>query len=248
MQNVKIYKRNKEMRCIMNLEILYKSKNAIVIYKPPLMPSQSDTSGDKDALTLTSDILKAMGEREELYLINRLDRVVGGLMIFARNKKTAKLLSEKLTSEEFIKEYFAVVDGHACEGEMIDWIIKDQATNKAVIVNENNADAKKAILDSQVIDVVEHKKKLKSLVNVELKTGRFHQIRAQFSHRGTPLTGDKKYGSKDFMTRQPSLFAYHILTAIEDEIIDVYRLPNHEKYPWNLFSADKYIEKTRENT
>lgn len=168
-------------------------------------------------------------------------------MIFARNKKTAKLLSEKLTSEEFIKEYFAVIDGQACEGEMIDWIIKDQVTNKAVIVNENNADAKKAILDSQVIDVVEHKKKLKSLVNVELKTGRFHQIRAQFSHRGTPLTGDKKYGSKDFMTRQPSLFAYHILAAIEDEIIDVYRLPNHEKYPWNLFSADKYIEKTRKN-
>lgn len=235
------------MRYIMNLEILYKSKNAIVIYKPPLMPSQSDTSGDKDALTLTSDILKAMGEREELYLINRLDRVVGGLMIFARNKKSAKLLSEKLASEEFIKEYFAVIDGQACKGEMIDWIIKDQATNKAIIVNENKADAKKAILYSQVIDAVEHKQKLKSLVNVKLKTGRFHQIRAQFAHRGTPLTGDKKYGSKDFLTRQPSLFAYHVLAAIEDEIIDVYRLPNFEKYPWNLFSADKYIEKTRKN-
>jgi 23S rRNA pseudouridine1911/1915/1917 synthase len=232
----------------MTPEILYKSKNAIVIYKPPLIPSQSDTSGDKDALTLTSDILKALGEREELYLINRLDRVVGGLMIFARNKKSAKLLSEKLASEEFIKEYFAVIDGQACEGEMIDWIIKDQATNKAIIVNENKAYAKKAILDSQVIDVVEHKQKLKSLVNVELKTGRFHQIRAQFSHRGTPLTGDKKYGSKDFLSRQPSLFAYHILAAIEDEIIDVYRLPDLEKHPWNLFSADKYMKKMRKST
>jgi 23S rRNA pseudouridine1911/1915/1917 synthase len=131
---------------------------------------------------------------------------------------------------------------------MIDWIIKDQATNKAIIVNENKAYAKKAILDSQVIDVVEHKQKLKSLVNVELKTGRFHQIRAQFSHRGTPLTGDKKYGSKDFLSRQPSLFAYHILAAIEDEIIDVYRLPDLEKHPWNLFSADKYMKKMRKST
>ena len=89
----------------MNLEILYKSKNAIVIYKPPLMPSQGDASGDKDAMTITSEILKASGEREELYLINRLDRVVGGVMIFARNKKTAKALSESLFRDEFVKEY-----------------------------------------------------------------------------------------------------------------------------------------------
>lgn len=235
------------MRHIMNLEILYKSKNAVVIYKPPLIPSQSDMSGDKDAMSLTSDILKSIGEREELYLINRLDRVVGGLMIFARNKKTAGLLSEKLTGEEFVKEYFTVVDGQACEGEMVDWIIKDQATNKAIIANETNTDAKKAILYSQVIDITEHKQKLKSLVNIKLKTGRFHQIRAQFSHRGTPLTGDKKYGSKDFMTRQPALYAYHISTTVEDEIIDVYRLPTLEKYPWNLFSAEKYVEKTRKS-
>ena len=73
-------------------EILYISENAIVIYKPPTMPSQSDLSGGEDALTLTARILRDMGEREDLYLINRLDRVGGGLMIFARNKTYAKKL------------------------------------------------------------------------------------------------------------------------------------------------------------
>ena len=117
----------------MTPEILYKSHNAIVIYKPPMMPSQSDTSGDKDALTLTSEQLKAMGEREELYLINRLDRVVSGLMIFARNKSYAQKLSAILSEDSFSKEYFAIIDGVVESGEMVDWLAKDSIVGKAVV-------------------------------------------------------------------------------------------------------------------
>jgi 23S rRNA pseudouridine1911/1915/1917 synthase len=227
----------------MTPEILYKSHNAIVIYKPPMMPSQSDTSGDKDALTLTSEQLKAMGEREELYLINRLDRVVSGLMIFARNKSYAQKLSAILSEDSFSKEYFAIIDGVVESGEMVDWLAKDSIVGKAVVCKAGDKGAKEAVLDLELLETVAYKGKEKSLVHVKLKTGRFHQIRAQLSSRGAPLTGDKKYGSHDFGTRQPSLFAYHLSAFVDGEKIEAKRLPDTDKYPWSLFSAEQYQEK-----
>lgn len=227
----------------MTPEILYKSHNAIVIYKPPMMPSQSDTSGDKDALTLTSEQLKAMGEREELYLINRLDRVVSGLMIFARNKSYAQKLSAILSEDSFSKEYFAIIDGVVESGEMVDWLAKDSIVGKAVVCKAGDKGAKEAVLDLELLETVVYKGKEKSLVHVKLKTGRFHQIRAQLSSRGAPLTGDKKYGSHDFGTRQPALFAYHLSAFVDGEKIEARRLPDTDKYPWSLFSAEQYQEK-----
>lgn len=230
----------------MTPEILYISKNAIVIYKPPTIPSQSDASGCDDALSLTSALLTQMGEREELYLINRLDRVVGGLMIMARNKNYAKKLSDILSEDLFCKEYFAVVDGVIESGELVDWLIKDSISSKGVVCNEKHPGAKKAILNLELLDTVKHKGKEKSLVRVKLKTGRFHQIRVQLSSRGVSLVGDKKYGNKDFGARQPALFSYKLSALVDDEKIDADRLPDLDKYPWNLFSADKYSSKTEE--
>ena len=227
----------------MTPEILYKSHNAIVIYKPPMMPSQSDISGDKDALALTAELLKAKGEREELYLINRLDRVVSGLMILARSKSYAKKLSAILSEDSFSKEYFAVIDGAVEGGEMVDWLAKDSTVGKAVVCKEGDKGAKEAILDLELLETVSYKGKEKSLVHVKLKTGRFHQIRAQLSSRGSPLTGDKKYGSRDFGARQPALFAYHISALVDGEKIEAKRLPDADKYPWSLFSAEQYQEK-----
>jgi 23S rRNA pseudouridine1911/1915/1917 synthase len=208
-----------------------------------MMPSQSDTSGDKDALTLTSEQLKAMGEREELYLINRLDRVVSGLMIFARNKSYAQKLSAILSEDSFSKEYFAIIDGVVESGEMVDWLAKDSIVGKAVVCKAGDKGAKEAVLDLELLETVAYKGKEKSLVHVKLKTGRFHQIRAQLSSRGAPLTGDKKYGSHDFGTRQPALFAYHLSAFVDGEKIEAKRLPDTDKYPWSLFSAEQYQEK-----
>lgn len=229
----------------MTPEILYKSKNAIVIYKPPVIPSQSDSTGSADALSLTKDILRSHGEREDLYLINRLDRVVGGLMVFARNKEYAKKMSDVLSKDSFTKKYFAIADGSLDSGEMIDWIAKDGVTNKAII-NDNSEGSKLAVLSYECIDTVVIKGKEKSLYNVNLKTGRFHQIRAQFAHRGSPLIGDKKYGSRDFLTRQPALFSYNVSIDLGDEKIQASKLPDVTKYPWNLFSAEKYKSKIGE--
>ncbi len=226
----------------MTPEILFKSKNAIVIYKPPVMPSQSDISGASDALSLTQNILRSQGEREELYLINRLDRVVGGLMVFARNKAYAKKMSDALSADSFSKKYFAVADGVLAGGEMVDWIDKDSVTNMAVI-KDSPEGSKLAMLTYECMETVSVKGKEKSLFEITLKTGRFHQIRAQFSHRGAPLTGDKKYGSRDFLTRQPALFAYSVFIDVEDEKIKVSKLPDIQKYPWNLFSSEKYKSK-----
>jgi 23S rRNA pseudouridine1911/1915/1917 synthase len=208
-----------------------------------MMPSQSDTSGDKDALTLTSEQLKAMGEREELYLINRLDRVVSGLIIFARNKSYAQKLSAILSEDSFSKEYFAIIDGVVESGEMVDWLAKDSIVGKAVVCKAGDKGAKEAVLDLELLETVAYKGKEKSLVHVKLKTGRFHQIRAQLSSRGAPLTGDKKYGSHDFGTRQPALFAYHLSAFVDGEKIEAKRLPDTDKYPWSLFSAEQYQEK-----
>ena len=103
------------------IEILYKSKNAVVIYKPAGIPSQSDPSGDPDAMSLTGAELKRLGESDALWLIHRLDRVVGGLLIFARSKRYAAILSELVKGRLLTKEYYAVVDGateseHTLEG------------------------------------------------------------------------------------------------------------------------------------
>ena len=225
----------------MTPEILYKSKNAIVIYKPPLMPSQADVSGDKDALTLTAEMLKSSGEREELYLINRLDKVVSGLMIFARNKGYAKKLSSILSEDSFSKEYFAVIDGVVDGGEMIDWLSKDSVMGKAIVCSESSPEGKKAILNLEVLETVLHKGKEKSLIHVKLKTGRFHQIRAQFASRKMPLIGDKKYGSRDFKAKTPALFAYRLAFELFGENVEQTRLPALNEYPWSLFSEDKYV-------
>jgi len=112
------------------IEIINKTKDYVIIYKPAGIPSQADPGGDADAMTLCSKILRDRGEKDTLYLIHRLDRVVSGLMVFARNKKTAADLSLQITDRNFSKSYFAVVQGKAEGGVMFDYIYKDQGLIK----------------------------------------------------------------------------------------------------------------------
>ena len=138
------------------MEILYKSKNALVVLKPPAMPAQSDKSGDVDAMTKASDMLREMGEIADLWLIHRLDRVVGGLMVFARNKRSAAELSELVSGRGIAKDYLAVVDG-VCEGDgvMKDYIFKDSTKSKAFIVDRKRGGVKDAELRYSAIETVE---------------------------------------------------------------------------------------------
>lgn len=222
------------------VEILYKSKNAIVIYKPAGIPSQSDPSGDKDAMTLTSEILREKGENDSLWLIHRLDRVVSGLLVFARNKRYAAILSEYVKERLITKEYYAVVDGIAESGVLENLIFRDARAGKAFIVDRERQGTKAARLSYRSLATVETEKGAKTLVYVTLDTGRFHQIRAQLSHIKHPITGDGKYGSRDNKARSIALMASHLSLDLQNEKIDERRLPDLDLYPWSLFSSDDY--------
>lgn len=222
------------------MEILYKSKNAVVIYKEAGVPSQSDPSGDPDAMTLTSEHLKSLGENPNLWLIHRLDRVVSGLLVFARNKKYAAILSEYVKDRLLTKEYYAVVEGEASDATLEGFIYRDPRAGKAFIVDKERKDVKRARLSYVTLATAETEKGKKSLVYVTLDTGRFHQIRAQLSHAGHPISGDGKYGSHDNKAKKVALMASHLAAALPGEKIDVSRRPDLESYPWSLFSTDDY--------
>ena len=222
------------------VEILYKSKNAVVIYKPAGIPSQGDPTGDKDALTLTSEILRELGENSSLWLIHRLDRVVGGLLIFARNKKYAAILSEYVKDRLVTKEYYAVVDGE-CEGGILENLIfKDPRASKSFIVDRERQGTKPARLSYRRLASAETEKGTKTLVYVTLDTGRFHQIRAQMSHIKHPITGDGKYGSRDNRAKSLALMASHRAIDLPGEKIDACRLPELDTDPWSLFDSANY--------
>ena len=220
--------------------IVIKNKDFVVINKPVGMPSQSDPSGDADAMTLTAGLLREMGEDGKLFLIHRLDRVVGGLMVFARNKNAAAILSDAVARHRMTKEYFAVVSGVAEGGVMRDYIYKDATLGKAFVTDRKRAGVKEAELEYRNCQTVSTYGGDISLVRVRLKTGRFHQIRAQFASRKMPLIGDKKYGSRDRLAHTPSLFATRLVFDYKGEPVEVTALPPLNNYPWSLFTEDKY--------
>ena len=222
-------------------EIIYKSKNAVVINKPVGISSQPDRSGAGDAMTSLSEQLSALGESGSLYPVHRLDNVVGGLIVYARSKKAASELSSLIKELGIGKEYYAVIEGCLPDGEYSDYLVKDTLGNRARICGPTDRDAKLATLTFKALASVETKRGIRSLVKVILHTGRFHQIRAQLSSRGAAIIGDSKYGSRDFMTRTPALFSCAIKANFLGEDINLHARPSLDKYPWNLFSAENYI-------
>ena len=215
-----------------NMEILYKSKNFVIINKPVGIPSQSDISGDDDALSLTSKYLLENEDDGNLFLVHRLDRVVGGVIAFARNKRAASALSDIISSDGFVKEYVAVTEGIANGGALIDYLYKDTRLSRAVVVDKKRMGAKYAELSYEPLE----KNDRHTLVKVRLSTGRFHQIRAQFSSRSLPLVGDKKYGSRDARAHAPALFSARLSFDCLGECIDVTALPDVATYPWCEFN------------
>ena len=223
------------------IEVLYKNKDFVVIYKPQGVPSQSDASGSDDAMSAASRALEELGEDSTLWLIHRLDRVVGGLIVFARNKKSAAILSSIVAEHNITKEYFAVVEGRAERGIMHDYIYKDATLSKAFVTDRKRSGVKEAELEYTTVDTISIDNREISLVRVRLKTGRFHQIRAQFSSRKMPLIGDKKYGSRDFKAKTPSLFATRLEFSFNGNDVSECKLPDLTVYPWSLFEEEKYV-------
>ena len=217
------------------MKTVYKSKNIIAVIKPAGTPTEPDSTGSLDAMSLIRRELSSVGESDTLYLVHRLDLPVGGLVVFARNKKSAAELSELFAMSGVKKEYLAVVEGECASGVFIDYLIKSTALKKAVIAKVGEHGAKLSELYFDALGTAVTEKGARTLVKVSLKTGRFHQIRAQFSSRGLPLVGDKKYGSRDRGATLPSLFCHRLSFSTQGESVDITAIPDTESYPWSLF-------------
>jgi len=194
------------------LHVLYEDNHIIVVEKLVNVPSQADKTGDMDMLSLIKAYLKEKYQKPgDVYLglVHRLDRPVGGVMVFAKTSKAAGRLSEQVRSKEMQKEYLAVVNGRVMpeQGEWRDYLLKNQEKNKSRVVTEKTKNAKEAVLEYKVLKYAEEIDL--SVVQVLLHTGRHHQIRVQFSSRNHSLYGDQKYGGRGH-GKQIALWAYRL--------------------------------------
>lgn len=185
----------------MKIEMLYEDDDLLVCVKPQGMPAQSDKSLEVDLLSDRKTYLfEKNGKKEEPYLamIHRLDRPVGGIMIFAKNKEAAASLSRQMQDGEIYKYYQAILTGTLKqeEGTLVDYMVKDAKTNTSKIVKEGTPDAKKAELSYEVLDVMETDEGIISYVLIALVTGRHHQIRVQLANQNAGIWGDTKYNKK----------------------------------------------------
>ena len=179
------------------MKVLYEDNHCIVVYKDAGIPVQGDETGDTSLMGMVKTYLKEKYQKPGavfLGLIHRLDRPVSGIVIFGKTSKGASRLSEQFRAHTVKKIYHALVEGKLEQKEsvLINYLSKDEKRNFVTVYDGPHGDAKKAELSFKVIE----SKGKNTLVEIELKTGRSHQIRSQFAHIGHPLVGDSKYGSK----------------------------------------------------
>ncbi len=168
------------------MKVLYLDEDIVVCTKPPRVLSTDETGGLPDM------VREYLGDpKADVRTVHRLDRVVSGLMVLARNAQSVSELSRQIREDEFTKEYLAVIHGHPAEmaGTLRDLLLRDKAERKSYVVTELAKGVQEAILNYQVLNSTEDF----SRVQIQLITGRTHQIRAQFSGRNLPLVGDRKY-------------------------------------------------------
>ncbi|MEG1141385.1 MAG: RNA pseudouridine synthase [Clostridia bacterium] len=195
-----------------SLEVIYEDNHIIVVIKPINIPSQGDKSGDIDMLTIVKSYLKEKYNKPgDVYLglVHRLDRMVSGLMVFAKTSKAASRISKDIRENNFKKRYYAIVCGTLSgSGLLENYLIKNEKLNKSRVV-DNIKDSKLAILEYNVLKNFVYKNSNVSLVDINLKTGRHHQIRVQFANIFHPLYGDTKYNNKK-VSENISLFSYYL--------------------------------------
>ena len=215
-----------------NINILYEDNHLLVVEKPINIPVQEDESKDNDLLSILKEYLKVKYNKPGnvyLGLVHRLDRPVGGVMVFAKTSKCASRLSMQVRDNKFNKIYNAVVMNEIDEsGRFEDYLLKD--TKKNIVRVDKNG--KLAILEYKRLKYKDNM----SLVEIKLETGRSHQIRVQFSSRGYPLYGDQKYNKSAIVGEQLALFAkklefYH---PISNELLS-FELDLPDRMPFKLF-------------
>ncbi len=197
------------------MKIVYEDKEQIVIHKSAGLATQTARLGEIDLVSeVKNHIAKESGNTNPyVAVINRLDQPVEGIVLFAKNAKAAAALTSQMQDGSMQKFYYAVVAGHmdVQDGQLLDYMEKDARSNLSKVVSETSKNAKKAVLSYKVKASLEKMQ----LLEIQLLTGRHHQIRVQFSHRKHPLIGDTKYGSpesvslnREVQARVPALCAF----------------------------------------
>lgn len=215
-------------------EILLEDRDLIAVRKPAGLAVQSRALAGMD---LEHEIRNKLAEEsdagsaEGLSVINRLDQPVEGIVLFARNKKTAAALSRQLQNHEMQKEYLAVLDTEFVpEGEHIlqDYLLKNAGKNCSEVVPEGTEGAKAAELSYVLLE----QQAGKALVRINLYTGRHHQIRVQLAHAGMPVSGDRKYGDHSGEQKFPALCAFRLTFRhpVSGELICVKTKPAGEEF------------------
>ena len=226
----------------MNIPILYEDNHLIIVEKPVNMPVQADQSQDLDLLTyIKADIKERYNKPGNVYvgLIHRLDRPVGGAIVFAKTSKAASRMADLLRKQEINRTYLAVVRGKVIrrQGRLTDFVWKDRQKNEVYVVHKHKEGAKKAVLDYTLIE----SKQDVSLVKVQLQTGRSHQIRVQMKQLGHPLYGDQKYGQHvNKRGQQIALWSHTIsfIHPVKREEIQVICSPPKVN-PWNIWEKNE---------
>ena len=208
------------MEKLPKINIIYEDNHLLVVEKPVGIPVQEDKSKDIDMIRLLKDYrIKNENKSGDAYigLVHRLDRPVGGIMVFAKTSKAASRLSEEIRNNTFHKTYLAVIKGTLKnkENTLNDYLIKNEKENKSYVTSKDKGNL--------------------SLVEINLITGRSHQIRVQFSSRNHPLVGDSKYGNNpnniDIALFAQSITLVHPTT--KETLTFTLKVPN--RYPFNIF-------------
>ena len=208
------------------MELIYQDADIVVCVKPPRVLSTDEPGGMPEL------VRQALGT-ENIRTVHRLDRVVSGLMVLARNAKSASELSRQIREDQFQKEYLAVVHGvpEQDTGEFRDLLLRDKARKMTMVVTEPAKDVQEAVLTYQVLA----KTDTMSRVRIQLQTGRTHQIRVQFASRGLPLVGERKYSALEDDC-EIALWSYRLAFAhpkTGEPMEFVLEPPDY--YPWTDF-------------
>lgn len=221
------------------LIILHEDNQIIVVLKPQNVPCCPDESGDDNLLDCVKRYLKEKYDKKGnvfLGLVHRLDRPTGGVMVFAKTDKAASRLSEGMRTGLFEKKYFAVLAAvpNKKQATLENYLRKNSVTNTVYVCTQTEDNAKFASLDYNVLD----EKGSLALADINLHTGRTHQIRVQMASINCPVYGDMRYGGANAVKGRLALWAYYLsfVHPVTRERMKFYAAPPVESSPWSYFS------------
>lgn len=227
--------------------ILFEDNHLLVVVKPQNVPSQADSTGDDDMLSkLKRYLIKKYDKPGNAYLglVQRLDRPTGGVMVFAKTSKAAARLCESIREGEVEKRYAAVVVGKPNRvGKIEHYLVKDEKANMVTLAPSTLEGAKRAEAEVSIVEENDGR----TLVSVNLITGRAHQARVQLKALSSPIVGDKRYGGDKYVqSPHLALWAYKLVFAhpVTGEIMRFIALPPDE-FPWNNYDLNALVDLVR---